>query len=184
MKHRITALPASLRFAVLGLLVLLGVVASVTVFNWVTSPKPLDRAAMARESAQAEAANRKAAEERVAAEKAASERGASIATPQLAFLSSRGYESEGGGYYIVEGQVRNISGSSLKDIEAVASWYAADGTFITSDSAIIEYNPILPGQTSPFKAMSTANPKMAKYAVEFKLLFGPTVETVDQRKTK
>ena len=90
--QRITALPASLKVAVLGPLVLLGVVAFGIVLNWYTSPKPPDRAAMARESAQAQAANRKAAEEQVAAERGASERAANIATPQLAFLSSRGYE--------------------------------------------------------------------------------------------
>ena len=64
--------------------------------------------------------------------------------PQLALLSSRGYESEAGGLHIVEGRVENISGNGLKNIEAVTNWYAADGTLITSDSAIIEYNSILP----------------------------------------
>jgi hypothetical protein len=113
-----------------------------------------------------------------------SEEETSASTPQLALISSRGYQTESGGYYIVEGQVQNISGNNLKDIEAVASWYAADGTFITSDSAIIEYNPLLPGQTSPFRTMSTANPAMAKYTVEFKSLFGPTIGTVDRRKAK
>lgn len=101
---------------------------------------------------------------------------------QLALLSSRGYESEGGGYYIVEGQVQNISNQSLRNIESVASWYARDGTFITSDSALVEYNPILPGQTSPFRTISTANPRMAKYTIEFKAFFGSVVQTEDRRK--
>jgi hypothetical protein len=74
MKQRLNAFPASVKFAVFGLVVVLGIVAFGTLFNWVTSPKPLDRAAMARESAQAQAANRKGSEERVAAEKAAEER--------------------------------------------------------------------------------------------------------------
>jgi hypothetical protein len=110
--------------------------------------------------------------------------GASTSTPQLALLSTRGYETEGGGYYVVEGQVQNVSTKSLDSIEAVSTWYAADGTLITSDSALIEYNPILPGQTSPFKTMSTANPKMSKYAVEFKAMFGSTIQTEDRRKAK
>jgi hypothetical protein len=83
MKQGLTAFPASLKFAAFGLLGLLGVVAFGTIFNWVTSPKPLDRAAAARESAQGQAADRKAAEERIAAEKAAEER----AKPCREFLS-------------------------------------------------------------------------------------------------
>ena len=42
---------------------------------------------------------------------------------------------------------------------------------ITSD-ALIEYNPILPGQISPFKVMVTENPSMRKAGVEFKSLLG------------
>jgi hypothetical protein len=100
---------------------------------------------------------------------------------QLALLSSRGYQTEGGGYYIVEGEVRNISGERLADVEAVASWYASNGTFITSDSALIDYNPIMPGQTSPFKVMSTANPEMDKYSVGFKTVLGLPIATSDER---
>lgn len=102
--------------------------------------------------------------------------------PKLAILSSRAYASEGGGYYIVEGQVQNISGESLRNIEAVANWSTRDGTFVTSDSAMVDYDPILPGQVSPFKTMSRANPEMAKYSVEFKSLMGGTVYTDDRRK--
>jgi hypothetical protein len=102
-------------------------------------------------------------------------------TKRLALLSSRGYESEGGGYHIVEGQVQNISNEPLKNVMAVATWYDEGGHFIKSDDAMIEYNPILAGQTSPFKTMSSSNPAMAKYTVQFKVLFGGAVPTEDRR---
>ena len=56
------------------------------------------------------------------------------------------------------------------------------GTFITTDNALIDYNPILPGQTSPFKTMSSTNPAMSKYTVDFKHLIGGTIDTRDDRK--
>jgi hypothetical protein len=79
------------------------------------------------------------------------------------------------GYAILEGQVKNISAQPLKSVEAVASFYDSAGGFITSADSLIAYNPILPGQTSPFKVMATENPAMKKAGVEFKELFGGTI---------
>lgn len=101
-------------------------------------------------------------------------------TAKLALLSARGYDEYG--YHIVEGQVRNISGESLKSVAVKATWYDKDDQFITSDDALIDYNPILPGQTSPFKTMTRTNPAMSKYSVEFKYLFGGVIATDDLRK--
>jgi len=78
-------------------------------------------------------------------------------------------------YAIVEGQVKNISSGSLKNVTIVASFYDASGSFITSADALIDYNPILPGQISPFKAMHTENPAMKKAGVEFKYLMGGSI---------
>jgi hypothetical protein len=80
------------------------------------------------------------------------------------------------GYATAEGVVKNISGESLKNVEAVVSFYTKDGTFVKSDNALIEYNPILPGQTSPFKVISSDNPAMKTARVEFKHLFGGTID--------
>jgi hypothetical protein len=79
------------------------------------------------------------------------------------------------GYAILEGQVRNISSEPLKNVAAVASFYDLDGGFITSSDTLIDYNPVLPGQTSPFKVMATQNPTMKKARVEFKELLGGTI---------
>jgi hypothetical protein len=81
------------------------------------------------------------------------------------------------GYFTIKGQVKNISGASMKDVQVVGSIYTSDGTFVTSSDALIEYNPILPGQTSPFTTMSTDNPEATKCQVEFKEFFGGTIPT-------
>jgi hypothetical protein len=99
-------------------------------------------------------------------------------------LSSRGYPSEGGGYHIIEGQVKNISSESLRNVAAKGTWFDKNDGFITSDDTLIDYNPILPGQTSSFKVMSRTNPAMSKYSVEFKYLLGGSIRTEDQRRKK
>jgi hypothetical protein len=101
---------------------------------------------------------------------------------QLALIAARGYEGEFGGYHYIEGQVKNVSDQPLRNVAAVAIWSDKDGNFIKSDDALIDYNPILPGQTSPFKTISSGNPAMERYRVEFKTLLGGTLNVEDQRK--
>jgi len=85
------------------------------------------------------------------------------------------------GYEILEGEVKNLSETPLKNVEAVAAYYTEDGEFITSDSALIEYNPILPDQTSPFKITTQRNPAMHTCKVAFKFLMGQTIETTGNK---
>lgn len=82
--------------------------------------------------------------------------------PQLGLLSSRGYKSSIS-HMNVEGQVRNITDKSLKSIQVVVQWFDKNGNFVTSDEALIEYNPILPGQTSPFEVLSSYNQKWQNF---------------------
>lgn len=100
---------------------------------------------------------------------------------QLALLSSTGGESSSA-YHKVEGQVENISGQPLRNVTVVATWYDKKDEFITSDSAIIEYNPLPAGQRSPFKVLTRSNPAMSKYSITFKNLGGAGIPTDDRRK--
>ena len=76
---------------------------------------------------------------------------------------------------IAEGHVKNLTGASLKNIQAVVTFKDKDGNFITSSDALIEYNPVLANQSSPFKVYATWNPVMSKASIEFKQMFGGTV---------
>ena len=96
-----------------------------------------------------------------------------VVGPQLELIAWS-WHSESG-YAIAEGQVKNISSQSLRNVAAVVTFNDADGGFITSDDAVIDYNPILPGQTSPFKVMARANPAMKRALVEFKHLMGGSI---------
>lgn len=79
------------------------------------------------------------------------------------------------GYIIVEGIVTNISRKPLKNIEAVVVFLDSRGDLVTSDSALIEYNPILPRQSSPFKVTTKYNPAMEDMKLSFKTLMGGSI---------
>lgn len=63
-------------------------------------------------------------------------------------------------YITTEGEVTNTSNATIEYLRAVATFRAADGKFITSDTTYVEYTTLLPGQTSPFTLMTTWNPAM------------------------
>ena len=104
-----------------------------------------------------------------------------LSDPQLALLSTRSSLSSGGGYFTIEGEVKNISGSTLENVVAVVSTYNDDQDFITSESALIEYTTLLPSQISPFEVMVDYNPAMVRYKVVFKHLLGEAIPTRDDR---
>lgn len=101
------------------------------------------------------------------------------ASPDLALLAARGYEESG--FHQVEGQVQNISSNSLDNVTVIVTWYTSDSEFITSDEALIDFNPILPGQISNFSTLTRSNPAMSRFSVQFKDLLAGTIQHEDRR---
>jgi len=79
-------------------------------------------------------------------------------------------------YATAEGRVKNTSSERLEHVEAVVTFLTDSGEFITSDSALIEFDPLMPGQTSPWEVLTTWNPRMSKARVEFKELMGGKID--------
>jgi flagellar basal body-associated protein FliL len=106
------------------------------------------------------------------------------ATPEylLELLSLNSETSSGGSYITVYGQVKNISNRSLENVEAVVQYYDSSDKFVKSDDALIDYDPILPGQTSPFSVITADNPEIDSYSVSFKFLLDGTISSKDGRK--
>lgn len=75
-------------------------------------------------------------------------------------------------FVIAEGQARNIGGTPLRNVEAVVTFVTDRGELVTSEGALLEFNPVMPGQTSPFKVMATYNPAIKDARITFKTLFG------------
>jgi hypothetical protein len=61
-------------------------------------------------------------------------------------------------FVTIRGEIKNATDSSIKGLEIVVTLRTADGTFVTSDDGMPDYETILPGQTSPFKLLIGHNP--------------------------
>jgi hypothetical protein len=71
-------------------------------------------------------------------------------------------------YVTIRGEVKNASDSPIKGLEIVVTLRTADGTFVTSDDGMADYETILPGQTSPFKLLIGHNPAVRTADLSFK----------------
>lgn len=88
-------------------------------------------------------------------------------------------------YIFVTGEVKNISSQPLKSVLAVGEFRTKAGEFVKSADALLDYNPILPGQTSPFKAGTTDNPQIQGCQLAFKQMFGGGIAYAElPKKTK
>ena len=86
-------------------------------------------------------------------------------------------------YVTIRGEVKNASDSSIKGLWIVVTLRTADGTFVTSDDGLPEYQTILPGQTSPFRLLIGHNPAVRTADLSFKNDDGVMVEFSGARST-
>lgn len=100
---------------------------------------------------------------------------------ELALISGKCTSRSDIGFTECEGFVKNISGKTLENVTVVIEWSDANGTGQASDDALIDYNPILAGQESPWKTIGTYNPALTGFRVTFKELLGGTILTRDDR---
>lgn len=98
--------------------------------------------------------------------------------PKLEVLSFR-CEKEHGFVY-VRGEVRNISPRKLQNVTAVGNFRNAQGALVKTETALVEYNPLMPGQTSPYQAGGTGNPQITNCSVGFKHLMGGAIDYISQ----
>ena len=83
------------------------------------------------------------------------------------------YEHHGiEGYAFINGQVRNIAEEPLDRVIAEARWYAADGTFLSRDIAILSLDALTPGQAYPFRTVARYRSAMETCRLSFKQMLG------------
>lgn len=76
------------------------------------------------------------------------------------------------GYHSIVGEVKNVSPSKIDNVMAVGVFVTRSGEVVKTQNTLIEYNPIMPGQISPFKVLTTANPQITNCKLSFKNMFG------------
>ncbi len=75
-------------------------------------------------------------------------------------------------YLVVEGYLKNISNKKLENVCVVANFFDNQDNFITSVFDVIDYNPLMSDQKSPFKTFTSYNPRIKKVEIEFKNISG------------
>ena len=88
------------------------------------------------------------------------------------------------GFIFVRGEVKNISSGKLENVIAVAEFRTKDGELVKAEDALVDYNPIMPGQKSPFSAGGTDNPSIRSCQVAFKYLGGGSIPYIEKKKRK
>ena len=101
--------------------------------------------------------------------------GTQTSTTQLRVDSFSCILDEGAAY--VRGEVTNISTETLNLVVAIGTWRTADGTMIQADQAAIDFDPLMPGQTSTFQTISYSNSAMVNCSLKFKEFAGPEIRT-------
>lgn len=99
---------------------------------------------------------------------------------KLALLSASCTSSVG--YSRCSGSVKNLTDKPMRSVAVVISWVDANGVIQTADDSLIDYNPILPGQESPWDTIGQDNPALTRFRVSFKELLGGTISMRDDRR--
>jgi TPR repeat protein len=79
------------------------------------------------------------------------------------------------GFVTAEGQVRSVTPHKLENVSVTVIYKTSSGALVTSDTVLIEYNPLMPGQLSPFKVITSDNPQIRNANVNFSFLMGGSI---------
>lgn len=139
-------------------------------------------AAAAKKQQEVEAAA--AAQQQKAADAAAEQAARQEACSGVKLVVESWSWSDEDSFVKATGEVTNVSGESLKSIEAEVSYYTSDGTFVKNDTGFLEYNPVLPGQTTPFSTITTGNPAMSNAKLRFKEFVGGEIVAMNRKEYK
>lgn len=127
-----------------------------------------------RHRLETEAAERRE-EARIAREKAAREAARIASIPDLKISGFKCVTEHG--YVSVSGMVKNNTHRSIDRLMSVGIFSTSSGDFIKSADAMVDFQPLLPGQSSPFRSMTTDNPAIKNCRVTFKTMFGGEVSS-------
>ena len=58
---------------------------------------------------------------------------------------------------------------------AVVTAFDAESRYVSSSSAMVEFQPLLPDGPSPYKVYIPFNPAISRCAVQFKQMFGGVI---------
>jgi hypothetical protein len=79
---------------------------------------------------------------------------------------------EQGGYLVVTGSVKNLSGRNIPSVLVHARFLDEAGNMLVSEHSLIDLNPIFPGQVSTFSVAARFRPGINDMELDFTLFSG------------
>ena len=67
----------------------------------------------------------------------------------------------------------------ISNAVAIGIFRTSSGELVKKAEALLDYNPIMPNQTSPFEAGTSDNPEIKKCTVSFKRLLGGQISVTE-----
>ncbi len=86
---------------------------------------------------------------------------------------------------VVTGEITNVGQEKIANLEATTTFYDNNGSVVKTADAMVDFNPLMPGQTSPYKTMEIDNPLIKTEKTEFHSMGGPLIpySLVSKRRT-
>ncbi len=81
-----------------------------------------------------------------------------VQTADLVLVSENASRDPNGGTVDVNGEFRNDGTTKIDSINATTVWRDAKGEIVKSTKIYVGFDPLMPGQTSPFHVMEMDNP--------------------------
>ena len=78
-------------------------------------------------------------------------------------------------YVTVTGEAANVSGRTLKNVEAVVEFFDQNGRLRKVETALLDLPTALPGEETPFTVQTHDEPGLASYRVRFRHLLGDAI---------
>ncbi len=92
---------------------------------------------------------------------------------QLRLRSWRCYEEYG--FQHIEGRVTNQTDRAFNNDLVVASFETSAGRLVKNETALVQFQPLMPGQTSPFTLVAIGNPQIDRCEIGFQIMSGPAL---------
>jgi hypothetical protein len=84
------------------------------------------------------------------------------------------------GYLTISGMAGNLSGGSLKNVEALVEFFDKSGGLVKSESALVDLPMLRGGEESPFTVQSRDAAQIASYRIRFREMLGASIPSVDR----
>jgi hypothetical protein len=102
--------------------------------------------------------------------------------PPLALLWSEARVNEAGDFWYIDGEIRNLTGQALNNVQVLSTWYDDQGKAVAAHTDMVDLKQLLPGETSAFRTMTSVQPSMMTYRLEFRSAVGRPLAARDDSK--